>query len=145
MCGVGNPLLGDDGLGLEALANFREVCPCPDVDTVAAPAPVQLVEVMAGARALVIFDAMVGGGPPGTPYALDGWELDGAGGRPISLHGWGTAEICALARVRGIPVRLLGTEPACTEGMGLSPEVRASIPLLVQAALEYVSQVRCVP
>jgi hydrogenase maturation protease len=139
--GVGNPLAGDDGVGvraLEALAADQEL-----------PAGARLLDVgvlsldiLAWVRPdepVVILDAVHGPGAPGTLYRLALSEIEPPSRRPVSVHELGLADALHSARLLGRPLRgtLIGVEPGRVEPFtaGLSPEVEAALPELLAAAI----------
>lgn len=139
--GVGNPLAGDDGVGvraIEALAAAGEL-----------PAGIRLLDVgvlgmdiLAWTRPdepVVILDAVHGPGEPGTLYRLGLDEIEAPAEPPLSVHDLGIADALHAARLMGRPLRgtLIGVEPARIEAFtaGLSPAVAAALPALQAAAI----------
>ena len=139
--GVGNPLAGDDGVGvraIEALAVAGEL-----------PAGIRLLDVgvlgmdiLAWTRPdepVVILDAVHGPGEPGTLYRLGLDEIEAPAEPPLSVHDLGIADALSAARLMGRPLRgtLIGVEPARIEAFtaGLSPAVAAALPALQAAAI----------
>jgi len=89
--GLGNPLAGDDGFGPAVLAKLVEKGLPHDVDAV--PACTDLlgqIERFTGYQAVVLVDAVLGGGaPPGTVATVDeptllGWKARSAGAHRLS-------------------------------------------------------------
>lgn len=139
IAGVGNVLLGDEGIGVHAVrALLCEELPA-GVDAVdAGTALADLLGEFPQYQTLILVDAVRGGGVPGTLYRMEigsPEELAGAG-RPLSLHEFGVAEALAQARALGVlPPRvvLLGMEPArVSPGVELSPEVARGLQDLVR-------------
>lgn len=139
--GVGNPLAGDDGVGVRA------------IDALAAasdlPAGIRLLDVgvlgidilawIQPDEPVVILDAVHGSGSPGTLYRF-GLDEIAAPARPrLSVHDLGVAEALEAARLMGRPLRgtLIGVEPARVEAFttGLSAPVAAALPALQAAAI----------
>jgi hydrogenase maturation protease len=139
--GVGNPLAGDDGVGvraIEALAGAGDL-----------PAGIRLLDVgvlgmdilawIKPDEPVVILDAVHGPGDPGTLYrfALD--EIEAPAEPPLSVHELGIADVLHAARLMGRPLRgtLVGVEPARLQAFtaGLSPPVAAALPALQAAAI----------
>jgi hydrogenase maturation protease len=91
--GIGQRSAGDDGVGLvvvRALAGRGlEVRESSDASI--------LLDLFAAGRTVVVVDAVVGGGAPGTILRLDPRDL-AAGPVPLSSHGIGVAEAIELAR-----------------------------------------------
>ncbi len=137
--GLGNDLLGDDGIGLlvaEALHGLEG----PDITVRStAQAGLYLLEHLQGFDDAIVVDSVVGDSP-GTIHELRGADLE-----PVSVpsaHYVGLPEALALARTSGLVVprrlRIFGVEidPAQSIGSNPSARVMAAIPRLVDAVLE---------
>jgi len=129
--GIGQPAAGDDGVGLavaRALAGRGvEVRECADASVVLA--------LLEAERRVVIVDAVVGGGAPGSVLRLDPAAL-ASGPAPLSSHGLGVAEAIELARTlygeraaRGVAIIGIAIDrpPAPGAAPGLSPAVAAAV------------------
>lgn len=90
--GIGQLAAGDDAIGMvvaRVLAGRGfETRACADASVVLA--------LLEAGRRVVVVDAVVGGGPPGTVLRLDPGDLAG-GPAPLSSHGIGVAEAIELA------------------------------------------------
>jgi len=145
--GLGNILLGDDGLGVHALLRLRDAVDdsrvqCLDGGTLG----VGLLPYLEEATHVLFLDAIE------APAALrsDGGvlELPLSGGPPdlafrVSPHDLGLAELAGLLRMRigGRPItlRLLGVRPGSLDvGTELSPEVEGALPHLIARAATLV-------
>jgi hydrogenase maturation protease len=139
--GVGNPLAGDDGVGvkvteaLTAAGNLPDGVRLLDVGVLG-------IDVLAWVQPeepVVIVDAVHGSGEPGTLYRLDLDEIAPPDEPPLSVHDLGIAEALQAARLMGRPLRgtLIGVEPARIQPFttGLSPAVAAALPGLQAAAI----------
>jgi hydrogenase maturation protease len=141
--GCGNPDAGDDAVGLVATERARDRLPS-DVEVVAAPTALHVVDLLEGAEAVILVDAMrtAGGGrAPGTLVR----EVGRADGLPVALgsslssHGLGLGEAVGLAGALGAEARVvfLGLEVADVRaGRGLSDAVADALPSLVDAIVE---------
>lgn len=140
--GVGNVLMGDEGLGVRAAERLRDRAP-PGVRVVEAGAlgPTTLVEVE-GARHLLVLDAVDAGLAPGSIVRFEGADLV-PHGPVLSAHEFGVTDLLALLAQRGdLPEEtiLLGMQPAVLEPrVSLSPEVEAALSGLVETALDVLS------
>lgn len=144
--GVGNVLLGDDGVGVRVVEALRSVA---GADPGALPPDTRLVDGgtlgldllrdLDGARGLLIVDAADLGGLAGTvTIRRDERATRGPAGIPAGGDGHGVAELLAVAgmlgslpaavSVIGIGVVEIGVGPA------LSPRVAAAVPRAVAAA-----------
>lgn len=91
--GIGQLAAGDDAIGLRVArvlaARGFDARACADASAVLA--------LLAAGRRVVVVDAVIGGGPPGTVLRLDPGDLAG-GPAPLSSHGVGVAEALEIAR-----------------------------------------------
>jgi hydrogenase maturation protease len=135
---VGNPLMGDDGLGLAALGRLRERFVLdPFVELVDGGTDgVRLLPVVEDAGRLLVLDAVRTGAEPGTLVTLRAEDLPEALPLAVSPHQIDLREIFALAALRETLPRelvVLGLEPERVEfGEGLGPRVSRGIDALVE-------------
>jgi hydrogenase maturation protease len=135
--GVGNYLLGDEGVGVHAVRAFQEVCP-PGVAAIEVGTAIWRIESMLpAARLLVVFDALQAGGAPGSIYAT---SLTGTTSQAIqiSLHEYslGDAVKTLLQQPDGL---VLGIEPeGINYGCELSAPAAEAIPKAIQWALAII-------
>jgi hydrogenase maturation protease len=144
--GLGNVLLGDDGLGAAALARLER-----DYDI---PPKVRLVEggtlglllldEISAAEHLILVDAVATGAAPGSLVRLDGSEVIDAVRERLSVHQVGVADLLDAARLLGRypnSVVLLGLAPgAITLSVTRTPEVERGISALVSAVVDEVQR-----
>ncbi len=148
--GIGQRLRGDDAVGVEVVRRWEkqhpETAAHPEVHVEISELPgLQLLDLLAGAQAGILVDAVLSNATPGTLHHLTQDDLasfaEGAG----SAHGWGVAETLALAETLGqddLPAALviLGIEVGQSElGKGVSPAVQAAIPSAIQVLQDVVS------
>lgn len=139
--GLGNLLMGDDGVGVMALAALAGDPRVPgdaqllDGGTLG----LSLLPYVRSAPDLILIDAVRGDGPPGSLIRLEGEEVPGAVLERLSVHQVGVADLVAGARLLGgWPERIIlcGVVPERIElAFELSPAVRAAIPALVELVL----------
>ncbi len=115
--GLGNPLMGDDGLGLAALARLREAWHVPpDVELVDGGTwGMSLLPSIEGAERLLLIDAINTGAEPGSEVLIPRERLPRYLATKISPHQVDLADVLALAELRG-------TLPEHTVAIGLQPE-----------------------
>ncbi len=113
--GCGNLLAGDDSAGAEVVRRLSS-SKDQDCDFLDVPHPgVELLEVLLGAGAVLIVDAVASGAPPGTLHLIP-WPAPSIEPRAVgalSSHGWGPIEMLKLAAALGRalpPVVILGIE-----------------------------------
>jgi hydrogenase maturation protease len=114
--GLGNPLMGDDGLGLAALETLRaDYLVPPEVELVDGGTwGMNLLPTIEDATHVILIDAIDVGLPPGTPVRLARAELPRYLATKISPHQVDLRDVLALAELRG-------TLPADTVALGLQP------------------------
>jgi len=132
--GIGTPF-GDDRAGLELAGRLR-AAPPRDSEVLATERPgVELIDLLAGADAVLVLDAVRSGAPPGTIHdlALDDLPQPGVA---VSSHGIGIADTLALARaLGGLPRgRFVGIE-AGRGGPALGAELSVEVALALPAAV----------
>jgi hydrogenase maturation protease len=140
--GLGNVLLGDDGVGSASIALLLERYSVPrgvrvlDGGTLG----LSLLPYLDEADAVILVDAIRADQPPGTLVRLDGDDVAPAVATRLSPHQIGVADL--LDGVRWLdryPARLLlhGIVPASMElEVGLSAPVAAVLPDLVERVVE---------
>jgi len=136
--GVGNRLMGDEGIGVRVVEELKRRSLPDDVDVVdAGTIGLDLLFVLEGYARAVIVDAAEMGLPAGEVRVLGPADLAEAG--PVSdAHGMGVAQVLELAEAMGLcpaNVVLVGVQPD-----RVGPALDLSKP--VEAAL--AGAVRCV-
>ncbi len=135
--GLGNVLLGDDGLGVAAVTQLARRYRVPEGARVldGGTLGLALLPLLASARAAILVDAIAADEPPGTFVRIDGSEVRRAVGVRLSPHQFGVADLLDGLTLRGegpSRVTLLGLVPRSIElDVGLSPEVAAGVDALV--------------
>ena len=139
--GMGNLLLGDEGVGVHAahaLARRDDL----GADTQVIDAGTAFLDVLPEletAEKIIIVDAMEAGGTPGSVYRT---PFDNCihPQMLVSLHGFDLSRVLFMAGNQHNPsVTVFGVEPASIKwGMELSPAVRRTMPQLEQAIVDAV-------
>jgi hydrogenase maturation protease len=138
--GVGNPLMADDGAGIEALQRLQqrweldEAIQCIDGGTWG----MALLPEIESAHTLLILDAIEAGKAPGTLVRISGNDVPRRLPPHLSPHEINLHELFALADLRGtMPERVvaLGVQPALVEWeVGCTPAVLGALDGLADAA-----------
>jgi len=159
IAGLGNELLGDDGVGVHAcrlLAPRIESLGRDDLIVVEIGTAVcDALHLLEWADHVLGIDAMQADGPPGSIYLCEPRDLE-ADGR-VSLHQLSLLGALELLELEHAPpaadgaglapssgwhrprVEILGVEPASLAlGIGLSPAVDAALPRVVEHAWQLV-------
>jgi hydrogenase maturation protease len=138
--GLGNPLMGDDGIGLAALDRLRDGWRLPpSVELLDGGTwGLNLMPRIETASQVLFLDAVRAGRPPGTLAELTGPELPRMLGLKLSPHQIDLREVLALLDLRGTTpptMACLGLEPASVEmRTALSPAVASRLDALADAA-----------
>lgn len=135
--GLGNPLMGDDGIGLAALeelrARWRFTPPVTLVD--GGTWGLNLLPTLEDAERALMIDAIDIARDPGAVVELARDQLPRAFATKLSPHQIDLREVLALAELRGtLPetIMAVGLQPATvTMSTALSPAVAAAVPALV--------------
>ncbi len=147
--GLGQSLRGDDAVGLAAVRLWQETYPSSvsearlRVEMAELPG-LTLLDLLDGADAALLVDAVVSGAAPGTLHLVGPDDLSAFVAGAESAHGWGVSETLALAHQLGqsLPAQIiiLGIEAASFEmGAPLSETARQALPA---AARQIESQLR---
>lgn len=143
--GVGNPLMGDDGVGVVAVQRLLAGADLPPSVAVmdGGTAGLGLIPLIEGYRRVVFVDAVLMGESPGTVRRFE-WSEARVAGReqPLSLHQSDLADALTLAEALGsLPpeVIIFGVQPQHTDwDQPLSEAVARALPGLVDALLAEV-------
>jgi len=144
--GLGNPLMGDDGIGLAALERLAASGAVPrGVELVDGGTwGMNLLHRIESADAVILLDAIQAGTAPGTVVELEGDAVPRRLAHKLSPHQIDLAEVLAIAALRGaLPPRLiaLGIEPGVVEmSSRLSPAVEAALPRLLERVIERLAE-----
>jgi hydrogenase maturation protease len=139
--GLGNPLMGDDGLGLAALERLRGAGLPGSVELLDGGTwGLNLLHRIEAADQVLFLDAVDAGRAPGDPVVLEREELPRLLDVKLSPHQIDLREVLALAELRGaLPPRMaaVGLQPASVEmRAGLSPLLAERLGELVAMALD---------
>ncbi len=136
--GIGNVLLSDEALGIKAIEQFAATHRVPDhvllID--GGTSAMELLDVIADCKLLIVVDAILSSAPPGTTVRLAGDEVPVFFRSKLSPHQIGLSDVLAslefAAQSPGATV-ILGIEPSDMGlGLELTPAVQARIPDLIE-------------
>jgi len=141
--GVGNPVITDDAVGIEAVRLLRQQLAGQTGVTLAETytGGLELMEAMAGYERAFVVDAMVSGHKPGTIHRLRVDQLAGSRNTSTTHNGTLSAAL-ELGRATGVrlpsEVRIWAVEAGdiSTFGEELTPEVRAAVPIVAGEILK---------
>jgi hydrogenase maturation protease len=143
--GVGNLLMGDEGVGIHAVRELMERTLPPHVDVIdGGTAGLDLLHIMEGYERVLIIDAVDVGEEPGAilrfgPQDVTSQDAD----LSMSLHQTEVLRVLEFATYVGQtlpPVVIYGVQPETMEwSLELSPRVQARLDSLVGAVHDEVS------
>lgn len=138
--GLGNILLRDEGVGVRVVEAMEGINLPPGVEILdGATAGLDLLDVLADRRKVIVIDAIGGDSEPGTVLRLNSEDLAPRNGQVVSLHQIGLLETLAAARQLDIApdeVIVLGVTPrdvGC--GLALSPQTARLVPRIIEFVL----------
>lgn len=139
--GLGNTLLQDEGLGVQAAHRLQETAHLPDEVLVldGGTLGLDLLPYFNDATHVLILDAVEMNAAPGTPVRLEGQQIPAALAAKLSMHQVGLQDLLAACSFRGrVPEKLvlLGLQPAMVDwGLELTTPIATALPGLVQSAI----------
>ena len=146
--GLGNPILGDDGVGWRVAESVRADLDDPDVEVLCLSlGGLALMERLAGYRRVIIVDAMDTGAAAGSLHFLSLQELDElAAQHTACVHDLSLSAALALGRELGVSlpeeIRVVGVE--ATTGLDfcerLSADIAAAVPGAARAVADWLRE-----
>jgi hydrogenase maturation protease len=142
--GLGNELLGDDGLGVWIVRALHAQRLPEHVELIeAGAAGLNLLNLIERAHAILAIDAAEMGAPPGTHRWISPQHLRAPQGPALSLHDASFVETLWLAQQfsRIPPTTIFAVQPAALERRAeLSPTLAATLPHLVRIVCDHLWQ-----
>jgi hydrogenase maturation protease len=140
--GIGNILLGDEGIGVWVVESLRRCYQFPSSATVleGGTLGLDLLPQLQDVSRLLVVDAVQLGGEPGEIVRLEGDDVPRAIDVKVSPHQIGIKELLATARLMGCEppkVVLWGMEPERVQpGADFSPKIAQALPQLQTSVLD---------
>ncbi len=143
VCGIGNTLLQDEGVGVHVLRELKNAPLPPSVELIEGGTMLlDFLFQLQEARQVILIDAIKADGPPASIYLVDGKELlHGQADHPLSLHQVGVVQVLQILALEKDPppCLIIGIEPASLEwGMELSEIVREKMPEILQVVQDQI-------
>jgi hydrogenase maturation protease len=144
--GLGNILLGDEGVGVRVVERLLDLYHFPEGTQVldGGTLALDLLPYVEDADRMVVIDAVDMRAEPGTVVRITDDEVPTFLSVKVSPHQMGLADILSAARLRGLsPSELVlwGVQPeAMDTTLELSPPVAAQVDVLVDGVLADLSQ-----
>lgn len=145
--GVGNVLLGDEGIGIRIIEELENSYAFgTDIELLdGGTAGIELLRYIEGKDLLIIIDAMRAGHPPGTVFRVEGEDVPKKFMSKVSPHQIGLSDLLAAGILsNNIPqnIVLFGVEPeSLATGIYITDTVKLSIPKIVAAILNELHSV----
>lgn len=139
--GLGNVLLGDEGIGVRAVEALREGFEFPPaVELIdGGTMGLDLLPFIEGREAVLIIDAVSMGAEPGTISVIEGDDIPAFVSTKLSIHQIGFPDVLAAARLLGIaPSRmaLVGIQFGSLDtGFSITPSLLESFGRLLDTVL----------
>jgi hydrogenase maturation protease len=137
--GIGNVLMGDEGVGVEVIRHLEGLALPAGVELLdGGTGSFTLLEPMCRARRVVLVDAAVDQSPPGTVRRLEP-RFSRDYPRTLTAHDIGLKDLLDAFHILGDPPQVtlfaVTVEPPTEPRMGLSPEVAAAVPRVAEQVL----------
>jgi hydrogenase maturation protease len=149
--GIGNILLGDEGIGVRAVEAFADRYRIPDgVEVIdGGTTGMGLLDLIAGRERVIIVDAVKMDAAPGTIVRLNGEEIPPGLRQRLSPHHLGIGDVLAVLTVideAPDELTVIGIEPADLDfGVGLSPVIEAKLDAVVTAIAAELTRLGLAP
>jgi len=140
--GIGNLLLGDEGVGVHAAHALMAGGLPPGVSVVdVGTAILDALPAIQQADRIIVLDAVKADGPPGSVYRLPFDDCEHAH-CIASMHGFDLSRVMVLAGCTRVPeVLVMGIEPErITWSLELSPVVAEALPILLREVVKELDQ-----
>jgi hydrogenase maturation protease len=140
--GIGNLLLGDEGIGVHAVRALQRETFAPEVEILeVGTAILDALPALEGADRVIVLDAMKYDGDPGTIYRIPLGRCESSQ-CIASMHGFDIFRVLALTG-REVPpeVMVFGVEP-CYLGwaLDLSPQVTHALTFLIESVKKEIKK-----
>jgi hydrogenase maturation protease len=135
--GIGNALLGDEGIGCHVINALADT-PLPDVRIIDGGTCPDLWQFIGDTDKLVIVDAVKGGGIPGQIYRFHPEDISLEQKPFLSVHDMGFVDNLRLMQLRHniSDTVIIGVEPKNINlGLELSPELQCKMPQIIDTVL----------
>lgn len=135
--GIGNPLLGDDGFGVEVARQLKDARELNGVEVVDGGSQgLYLLPYLQGRTHIIVADAIAFGGQPGEIVRLEAAQVPARLQVKMSEHQVGFNEVLALLKLLGETPQefvFFGVQPKCNEwAEPMTPEIAAAVVPVVE-------------
>ncbi|MFQ6066149.1 MAG: HyaD/HybD family hydrogenase maturation endopeptidase [bacterium] len=141
--GVGNILLGDEGVGVHVIRELQKEKLPPNIELMdAGTALFSVLHLLEKRKKIVVIDAAKGGKPPGTIYRILPSRIKSEHNKLLSLHEMGLIECLAAMEAKARPrdMVIIGVEPDSIDwNLQLSRALQQKLPEIVKAVMSEIS------
>lgn len=141
--GIGNLLLGDDGVGIHVLEKLREQKCWDDIELVdGGTSVIDLLDVFMRNETIIIIDSLKGGYLPGTIYRITAEELGSHLTLQSSLHDVQILDVLKWANLQGCSpkISIIGIEPETIDySLDLSATLKHQMPKIMEIVVSEIS------
>ena len=140
--GIGNVLMGDEGVGVEVVRHVSRMALPENVECLdGGTGGFLLLEPMQGANRVILIDATIDGNPPGTVTRLTP-RYSSDYPATLTAHDIGLKDLLDAAYLTGAPLHVtlfaISIDPHQMVGIGLSPVLAARIPEITRRVVDEV-------
>lgn len=141
--GIGNILLGDEGIGVHVVSFLRSRKLPSNVEVIdGGTATFNLLPRISGVSKLIVVDAVEGKGKPGSIYRFTPDDIKAEKKICASLHQIGLLNVLEMADKIGEKPKatvIIGIEPQNTDwGLELSTKIKKKIPQIIEVVLKEI-------
>jgi hydrogenase maturation protease len=141
--GIGNILLGDEGIGVHVVSFLRSQELPSNVEVIdGGTATFNLLPMISGVSKLIVVDAVKGKGEPGSIYRFTPDDIKAEKKIATSLHQIGLLNVLEMADKIGEKPKstvIIGVEPQNMEwGLEPSTEIKKKIPKIIDLVLKEI-------
>ncbi len=145
--GVGNTLLGDEGVGVHVIEMMKKMEPLDNTELIdGGTALIELLHLLSNREKVIVIDAVKCGNEPGAVYRFTPRDVAILKQNQISVHQVGILEALSMAELAGWrphEVVIFGIEPKRVDwGLELSPEVASIVPEVIKLIMNELSEKR---
>jgi len=141
--GVGNILLGDEGIGVHVIKELEKEKLPGNVELMdAGTALFSTVHFLKKRKKVIVIDAAKGGGKAGTIYRILPSQIKNEHSKILSMHEMGLRECLVTLEQEGVSqdIVIIGIEPDLIDwGIQLSYRLQQKLPEIVRAVLSEIS------
>ena len=143
VCGIGNVLLQDEGVGVHVVRELKNFPLPPSVELIEGGTMLlDFLFQLQEARQVILIDAVKAGEPPGSICLVDSEQLiETETNHPLSLHQVDAVQVLKIMALEKDPppCLIVGIEPASLEwGLELSEIIKERMPEILQVVRDQI-------